>query len=116
MGLVFQNPNHQIFENTVWREAILPSEMLLGEQDLDDRINFLLTEYDMLAYRDTLPFSLSWGEKKRLTLISVLGYQPEILLLDEPLIGQDKQRVDKFWHGVWKHRQAGGSTDSMPRS
>jgi energy-coupling factor transporter ATP-binding protein EcfA2 len=110
MSLVFQNPNHQIFENTVWREAILPSEMLLGEQDLDDRINFLLTEYDMLAYRDTLPFSLSLGEKKRLTLISVLGYQPEILLLDEPLIGQDKQRVDKFWHGVWKHRQAGGST------
>lgn len=110
MGLVFQNPNHQIFENTVWREAILPSQMLLEDQNLDDNINSLLLEFDMLAYQDTLPFSLSLGEKKRLTLISVLGYQPEILLLDEPLIGQDKQRADVFWQAVWKHRQAGGLT------
>lgn len=110
MGMVFQNPNHQIFENTVWREAILPSQMLLEEQEVDDRINSLLSEFDMLAYRDTLPFSLSLGEKKRLTLISVLGYQPEILLLDEPLIGQDKQRADVFWQAVWKHKQAGGIT------
>ncbi len=110
MGMVFQNPNHQIFENTVWREAILPSLMLLKDQALDTRIKSLLLEFDMLQYQEGLPFSLSLGEKKRLTLVSVLGYQPEILLLDEPLIGQDQQRADIFWEAVLKHSRAGGLT------
>ena len=57
-----------------------------------------------------LPFNLSLGVKKRLTLVSVLGYQPEILLLDEPLIGQDYRRADIFWHAVLRHSSTGGAT------
>jgi energy-coupling factor transport system ATP-binding protein len=111
MGMVFQNPNHQIFENTVWKEAVLPSLMLLGETAWDEAyISRLLLEFDLLPYRQSLPFSLSLGEKKRLTLVSVLGYQPEILLLDEPLIGQDNRRADIFWRSVEQHRQKGGIT------
>lgn len=111
IGMVFQNPNHQIFENTVFREAMLPSLMLFGDEDLAAaRINSLLSEFDLLHYRSSIPFSLSLGEKKRLTLVSVLGYHPELLLLDEPLIGQDYQRVDIFWQAVLKHSSGGGIT------
>ncbi|OQA07897.1 MAG: putative HMP/thiamine import ATP-binding protein YkoD [Firmicutes bacterium ADurb.Bin373] len=109
MGMVFQNPNHQIFENTVYREAALPSIMLFGgESAINAGINSLLLEFDLLQYKEGLPFSLSLGEKKRLTLVSVLGYNPEMLLLDEPLIGQDYRRADIFWQAVLKHRSAGG--------
>ncbi|MDD2553520.1 MAG: energy-coupling factor transporter ATPase [Desulfotomaculaceae bacterium] len=110
MGMVFQNPNHQIFENTVLREAALPSLMLYGDEVKAARIDALLSEFDLLQYRDGIPFSLSLGEKKRLTLVSVLGYQPEILLLDEPLIGQDYRRADIFWHAVLRHSSTGGAT------
>jgi energy-coupling factor transport system ATP-binding protein len=109
MGMVFQNPNHQIFENTVLLEAMLPSLMLFKNKILaGERVNSLLSEFDLMQYKERLPFSLSFGEKKRLTLISVLGYQPEILLLDEPLIGQDNQRAEIFWQAVLKHSSAGG--------
>lgn len=109
MGMVFQNPNHQIFENTVLLEAMLPSLMLFEDKALaSDRVNSLLEEFELLQYKERLPFSLSFGEKKRLTLVSVLGYQPGILLLDEPLIGQDNQRAEIFWQAVLKHSSSGG--------
>lgn len=111
MGMVFQNPNHQIFERTVLSEAMLPSLMLFGDEaPAAARVNELFTEFDLLQYKEELPFSLSLGEKKRLTLVSVLGYQPVILLLDEPLIGQDYQRADKFWQAVLRHSSTGGLT------
>lgn len=111
MGMVFQNPNHQIFEDTVLGEAALPSRMLYGNEDqAAARAESLLSEFDLLQYKEGLPFSLSLGEKKRLTLVSVLGYRPELLLLDEPLIGQDYRRADIFWQAVARHSGAGGMT------
>lgn len=111
MGLVFQNPNHQIFENTVWQEASLPADFLLpGDVKNDSEIESWLHYFELYPYKELLPFSLSLGEKKRLTLVSVLGYHPQILLLDEPLIGQDYHRTDLFWKAVSAHSQRGGVT------
>ena len=111
MGLTFQNPNHQLFEQTVFKEASLPSQFLARdlEQSLE-RVEELLRRFDLSQYREQVPFALSLGEKKRLTLISVLAYQPPILLLDEPLVGQDQQRLELLLDVLLGHRQRGGLT------
>lgn len=112
MGLVFQNPNHQIFETTVLKEATLPSTYLT--QDVPDRIRtnaeLLLKQFELIQYIDNLPFALSMGEKKRLTLVSVLAYNPPILLLDEPLVGQDNDRLELFTSELLERSKKGGIT------
>ncbi len=111
MGLTFQNPNHQLFERTVLKEARLPSQFLSRdlEQSLE-RVEELLPRFDLSSYREQVPFALSLGEKKRLTLISVLAYEPRILLLDEPLVGQDQQRLELLLDALSEHRRRGGLT------
>ena len=112
MGLTFQNPNHQLFEKTVFREAALPAQFLAGERQEENAVHVdeLLRCFDLERYREKLPFALSLGEKKRLTLVSVLAYQPPILLLDEPIVGQDQDRVDLLMEALAGHRRRGGIT------
>ncbi len=111
MGLTFQNANHQLFEKTVFKEAGLPSQFLGGDR-VKDRAHLeqLLVRFDLERYRERLPFSLSQGEKKRLTLVSVLAYGPSILLLDEPLVGQDQDRLDLLVGALHEHSLKGGIT------
>lgn len=112
MGLTFQNPNHQIFEQTVLREAGLASRFLCGEGRRPDeaRILGLLEEFGLLVYRDRVPFALSLGEKKRLVLVSVLAYEPELLLLDEPLAGQDEGRLRQLMEVLEARKKKGCAT------
>jgi energy-coupling factor transporter ATP-binding protein EcfA2 len=112
MGLIFQNPNHQIFENTVAKEAMLPS-LFLSEEAPDkvkDKVDRLLEDFELEQYKNVNPFCLSLGEKKRLTLISVLAYSPGVLILDEPLVGQDSHRLGFLLTALEKHRAQGGIT------
>lgn len=111
MGLTFQNPNHQLFERTVIKEARLHSHFLATnlEQSLK-RVEQLLERFDLFCYREQVPFALSLGEKKRLTFISVLAYLPRILLLDEPLVGQDQERLELLLGAIDEHRRQGGIT------
>jgi energy-coupling factor transporter ATP-binding protein EcfA2 len=90
VGYLFQNPDHQLFADTVWDEAVfalrnfglLDSEREAATHDLLDRVG--------LSGRLTdPPYRLSYGQKRRLNLVSVIGYAPRLLLLDEVLIGQD---------------------------
>lgn len=112
MGLVFQNPNHQIFENTVSKEAALPSLFLSKEahREIEHKVDRLLEKFGLRQYRDKNPFTLSLGEKKRLTLVSMLAYSPRVLLLDEPLVGQDSDRLDLLIAALQEHRARGGIT------
>lgn len=112
LGLSFQNPNHQIFENTVYKEAVLPSNFLSKEAPelIQSKIDLLLENFGLKQYRDKNPFTLSLGEKKRLTLVSVLAYSPRILILDEPLVGQDSDRIDLLINALEEHRAQGGLT------
>ncbi len=97
IGLVFQNPDHQIFEKTVYDELLLaPRHFNLDLSTMDDYIGRLLTGTHLDQYRNRLPLSLSYGEKKRLTIISSEIYQPSILLLDEPFAGQDYQNIERI--------------------
>jgi energy-coupling factor transporter ATP-binding protein EcfA2 len=110
LGLIFQNPNHQIFEKTVAREAALPARFLSREAPvgIPVKVDKLLADFQLQQYGDVNPFTLSLGEKKRLTLVSVLAYSPRILLLDEPLVGQDSNRLGMLLAALEEHRSRGG--------
>jgi energy-coupling factor transporter ATP-binding protein EcfA2 len=90
LSIVFQNPNHQIFERTVWREQNLTMD-ILGHQSSEDyqRANDLLEDANLASMKERNPFSLSHGQKRRLNVSSVSVHSPHILLFDEPFIGQD---------------------------
>ncbi len=89
-GFVFQNPNHQIFERTVRSEAGFACKNF-GYPAEKERIavESILDRYDLSRYSERHPLKLSFGEKRRLNLCSVLPYDPQVLILDEPLVGQD---------------------------
>ncbi len=92
LSIVFQNPNHQIFETTVWKEQTLTSEILeLASQEQITRSEHLLESAGLLSLREKNPFSLSHGQKRRLNLTSTAAHKPDIFLLDEPFIGQDRE-------------------------
>jgi energy-coupling factor transport system ATP-binding protein len=87
---VFQNPNHQIFEKTVWNEQILTLKALdLVTSDTLLQSEEALERAGIADLRDRNPFSLSHGQKRRINMSSVLVHEPKVLLLDEPFIGQD---------------------------
>ena len=90
IGFVFQNPNHQIFENTVGGEVTFASRNFGLDPEITARAaHRVLSEFDLEAYEEFHPLRLSHGEKRRLNLCSVLPHGPTIIMLDEPFIGQD---------------------------
>ncbi|WP_258358571.1 energy-coupling factor ABC transporter ATP-binding protein [Moorella sulfitireducens] len=90
VGHVFQNPDHQIFCDSVWEEvAFGPKNIGLKGQELEEAITSSLEAVDLLSFKDRHPYSLSKGQRQRLALASVLATKPEILVIDEPTTGQD---------------------------
>jgi energy-coupling factor transport system ATP-binding protein len=94
VGYVFQNPNHQIFERTVRGEAGFACDNFGVDPSTRDRlVNNELSRFGLLDYAGRHPLGLSFGEKRRLNICSVLPHQPQLLLLDEPFVGQDFFKV-----------------------
>ncbi|MBN1220561.1 MAG: ABC transporter ATP-binding protein [Anaerolineae bacterium] len=90
VGLVFQNPDDQLFSPTVFEDvAFGPLHMGLPEADVRARVTEALEQVAMLDYADRLSHHLSMGEKKRIAIATVLSMRPEILILDEPSAGLD---------------------------
>lgn len=92
VAMVFQNPNHQIFEKTVWKEQILTLKALdLVTSETLQQCETTLEKAGIIDLKERNPFSLSHGQKRRLNVSSIMVHMPEILLLDEPFIGQDTE-------------------------
>jgi energy-coupling factor transporter ATP-binding protein EcfA2 len=90
IGFVFQNPNHQLFADSVWEEATFACRNFgLMDTESHERITSLLVRCGIETRRDDHPYRLSYGQKRRLNLVSILGHSPRLILLDEVLIGQD---------------------------
>jgi cobalt/nickel transport system ATP-binding protein len=90
VGLVFQNPDDQLFSPTVFEDvAFGPLHMGLPEDEVFARVDAALEAVRMSAYRDRLSHHLSVGEKKRIAIATVLSMDPKILILDEPSAGLD---------------------------
>jgi energy-coupling factor transport system ATP-binding protein len=100
VGFVFQNPDHQLFSETVEDEVSFALKNFgFPEKTISERVEWALNLLDLTEYRKTSPFMLSGGERKRVALASVLAWDPKILVLDEPTIGQDsyqKERLRQF--------------------
>ncbi len=90
VGFVFQNPDHQLFADSVWQEAIFASRNFdLLDKVVCERVETLLDRCGLRERKTDHPYCLSYGEKRRLNLVSVLAHNPQLILLDEVLIGQD---------------------------
>jgi cobalt/nickel transport system ATP-binding protein len=90
VGLVFQNPDDQLFSPTVFEDvAFGPLHMGLPEADVRARVDVALEAVRMSSYKDRLSHHLSMGEKKRIAIATVLSMNPSLLVLDEPSAGLD---------------------------
>ena len=97
VGFVFQNPDNQLFSETVENEiAFALKNFGFKPPVIEKRISWALNLLGLKQYRKTSPFMLSGGERKRVALASVLAWNPKILILDEPTIGQDYQQKEKL--------------------
>ena len=90
VGLVFQDPDDQLFSPTVYDDvAFGPIYMGLPQDEIDDRVLHALSLVGLDGYADRMPFHLSGGEKKRAAIATVLSMNPQVLVLDEPSAGLD---------------------------
>jgi len=90
VGLVFQNPDDQLFSPTVFEDvAFGPLHMGLPMKEVEARVNSALDAVRMSGFRNRLSHHLSVGEKKRIAIATVLSMDPQILVLDEPSAGLD---------------------------
>ena len=108
VGMVFQYPEYQLFEDTVAKDiAFGPKNMKLEKDEIDRRVRKSLElvglPYDDFAERS--PFELSGGEKRRVAIAGVIAMQPKILVLDEPFAGLDPEGVREITDLVLKLKQ-----------
>lgn len=93
VGLVFQYPEYQLFEDTVYKDiAFGPKNMGLTDNEIATRVNEICSLVGInKEYLEKSPFDLSGGEKRRVAIAGVMAMQPEIIIFDEPVAGLDPQ-------------------------
>ena len=94
VGIVFQNPDDQIFAPTVEEDvAFGPLNLGLPMEEVQDRVEESLARVGMSGFEKTAPHHLSGGQKKRVAIAGILAMKPEVMVLDEPTAGLDPQGV-----------------------
>ena len=97
IGYIFQNPDVQLFNATVYDEiAFGPRQMNLDEEIIHQRVNELLIYLNIQHLQDRPPYHLSGGEQKKVALAAILALNPDILMIDEPLNGLDNKTRQWF--------------------
>jgi len=97
VGLIFQNPDHQLFAETVADELGFSLRNFGFKEDvIERRVTKLLTTLDLDRYEKSSPFVLSGGERKRVALAAILVWDPKHVIMDEPTIGQDYLQKDRL--------------------
>ena len=112
VGLVFQYPEYQLFEETVWKDiAFGPGNMGLSPEEIDRRVRrsaqFAGVSEDMF---DLSPLEMSGGQKRRIAIAGVMAMEPEILVLDEPMAGLDPAGCQEILTHIQEYHRQTGST------
>ena len=92
VGMVFQYPEYQLFEETVYKDvAFGPKNLGLSQEEINDRVKeaIELVGLDYEKYKDRAPFELSGGQKRRVAIAGIIAMKPKVLILDEPTAGLD---------------------------
>jgi len=115
VGLVFQYPEYQLFEETVYRDiAFGPKNMRLSEEEIDRRVReaagFVGLTEEMLQVS---PFDLSGGQKRRVAIAGVIAMEPKVLILDEPTAGLDPAGREDILQNIDNYRKAKNATVLM---
>ncbi|MEI3608539.1 ABC transporter ATP-binding protein [Pseudogracilibacillus sp. SO10305] len=108
LGFVFQNPEHQFITDTVYDELVF--SMRLNDEQLEKMeatATYLLEHFQLEEEKHRNPFSLSGGQKRRLSVATVLDDTPDILLFDEPTFGQDAETTARLIHTMFELREKG---------
>ena len=115
VGLVFQYPEYQLFEETVYKDiAYGPSNMGLSKDEIDRRVHEAaelvgITEQQL----SVSPFDLSGGQKRRVAIAGVIAMEPEVLILDEPTAGLDPEGREGILANIEQYRKAKNATIMM---
>lgn len=97
VGIIFQNPQHQVFSNTVEEEIKYSLKSLnLTKSETQFKTDEILKKFNLDKYRERSPLNLSGGETKKLAVASIFCRDPEILIFDEPTLGQDAKEISFF--------------------
>jgi energy-coupling factor transport system ATP-binding protein len=97
VGVAFQNPDHQLFSESVHEEiAFALRNFGFPPALVEQRVTWGLKLFGLEEYRDSSPLVLSGGEKKRLTLACILAWDPGVVILDEPTVGQDAIQKERL--------------------
>lgn len=116
VGLVFQYPEYQLFEETVAKDiAFGPKNLGLSDEEIDQRVRRAMAhvhlDYDKYAERS--PFELSGGQMRRVAIAGVLAMEPKVLILDEPTAGLDPKGRDRILTMLQELHAQGGVTVIM---
>ncbi len=112
VGMVFQYPEYQLFEETVRRDiAFGPRNMGLSEEEIAVRVQRAAEDVGLRPeLLDKSPFELSGGEKRRAAIAGVMAMEPEVLILDEPTAGLDPRGREQVLAQIRRYRQEHGTT------
>ena len=109
IGIVFQYPEHQLFEETVAKDiAFGPRNLGLSEAEIAARVDESMKLVGLdAALKDSSPFELSGGQKRRVAIAGILTLKPKYLIFDEPTAGLDPKARRKLLSEIKKFHRAG---------
>ena len=112
VGMVFQYPEHQLFEDTIYKDiAFGPKNMGLPEEEIDRRVRQAAAYVGLPeALLEKSPFDLSGGEKRRAAIAGVMAMEPQVLILDEPTAGLDPRGREQILAMIQDYRNTRGTT------